>query len=420
MNTTTQGEIIPENKCFPVIVIGAGQAGLSISYFLKKANVEHLILEKAHSLNAWKTKRWDSFCLVTPNWQCRLPGHYYDGDDPHGFMVKDEIIAYLNAFEKKVNPPVLANTTVTKVSTPVSSRYTVQTDKGSFFAKQVVIAVGGYHDAVIPDLAKRIPKSVCQLHSEEYKNAEQLPSGSVLVVGSGQSGAQIAEDLHLAGRKVFLATGDAPRCARFYRGRDVVDWLADMKYYDMPVDQHPLREGVRDNTNHYLTGRGGGRDIDLRQFAQSGMELFGFMDDFVDGKLTFLPNLAENLARADNVYNNINQRIDEYIECHKIDAPTQVKYAPVWKPEGERTSVDLAESGISTILWCIGYKPNFSWLDVPVFNNIGMPEHVRGITQQKGLFFIGLPWLHTWGSARFSGIEQDAEHVVAQIIDNMY
>jgi putative flavoprotein involved in K+ transport len=234
-------------------------------------------------------------------------------------------------------------------------------------------------------------------------------------VGSGQSGAQIAEDLHLAGRKVYLAVGEAPRCARFYRGRDVVDWLADMRYYDMPVDQHPLREGVRDNTNHYVTGRDGGRDIDLRRFALEGMELYGRLDDLRDGRLQFAPNLIEALDSADDTYNRINASIDGFIEKHGIDAPAGARYEPVWQPEGERTSLDLADSGITSIIWCIGFRPDFSWIDAPVFNGRGYPAHVRGITPQAGLYFIGLPWLHTWGSGRFSGIARDAGHVVDTI-----
>ncbi|GLR71229.1 MSMEG_0569 family flavin-dependent oxidoreductase [Agaribacter marinus] len=417
--TTTNGTTVQKNDHFPVIIIGAGQAGLSSSYYLKQASVEHLVIEKHQMMNAWKTKRWDSFSLVTPNWQCQLPGHHYEGDDPHGFMVKDEIIGYLKEFEKKVNAPVLTNTSVTKVTAIEPNGYQVDTDKGTFFASQVVVGAGGYHEPIIPRMAERIPSSVYQIHSEEYKNAAQLPKGNVLVVGSGQSGAQIAEDLHLAGRKVFLATGDAPRCARFYRGRDVVDWLADMKYYDMPVSQHPLREGVRDNTNHYVTGRDGGRDIDLRKFAQAGMELFGLMDDFEDNQFKFIPNLSDNLKRADDVYNNINQRIDKYIETNNIDAPEQAHYMSDWEPNAERETLDLTDSGITTVLWCIGFRPNFSWLDAPIFNGNGYPQHERGVTPLNDLFFIGLPWLHTWGSGRFSGIAKDAEYIVKHIENNI-
>jgi putative flavoprotein involved in K+ transport len=264
-------------------------------------------------------------------------------------------------------------------------------------------------------MAEKLPDDVVQLHSEQYRKAEDLPSGTVLVVGNGQSGAQISEDLHLAGRKVVLATGDAPRCARFYRGKDVVTWLADMGYYDMPVEDHPLREGVRDNTNHYVTGRDGGRDIDLRKFALEGMELYGLMTDVEGDKLTFTPNLAESLNQADAVYNRINATIDRHIEKNGISAPPGAVYEPVWQPAQERTSLDLKAAGITSVIWCIGFTPDFTWVNASVFNGIGEPVHYRGVTAQPGLYFLGLPWLHTWGSGRFSGVSRDANYLSERI-----
>jgi len=400
-----------------VVIIGGGQAGLSMSYYLQKDNIDHLVIEKNKALNSWAEKRWDSFSLVTPNWQCKLPGHHYDGDDPNGFMKREEIIQYLNCFAAKVKPPILENTTVNRVLLTDQAIYEVYTSAGVLTADQVVVASGGYLLPIIPRFAERIPSHIYQLHSEHYKNADQLPDGEVLVVGSGQSGAQIAEDLHLAGRKVHLATGDAPRCARFYRGRDVVDWLSDMKYYEMPVSQHPLREGVRDNTNHYVTGRDGGRDIDLRQFALEGMSLYGLMQGFDGVNFTFSPNLKDNLDRADAVYNNINDRIDHYIASKGIDAPAGEPYLPVWEPGEERKSLNLTDTGITSVLWCIGFRPDFSWLDAAVFNGKGYPQHKRGVTSQAGLYFLGLPWLYTWGSGRFSGIASDAQYLSTLVKD---
>ncbi|QYD68247.1 MSMEG_0569 family flavin-dependent oxidoreductase [Paraburkholderia edwinii] len=409
--TPSQGDV-PHRT---VIVVGGGQAGLSISYYLKAAGIDHLVIEKATLAHSWRTQRWDTFCLVTPNWQCALPGHPYRGDDPHGFMKKDEIVAYLDGFIAKLDAPVLEQTEVKRVKRQADGRFAVATSNGDWTADHVVVASGGYHTPIVPRMAERLPADIAQWQSSAYRNPQSLRDGAVLVVGSGQSGAQIAEDLHLAGRKVYLAVGEAPRCARFYRGRDVVDWLADMRYYDMPVEQHPLREGVRDNTNHYVTGRDGGRDIDLRRFAQEGMELYGRLDDLRDGCLQFAPNLTANLDSADDTYNRINASIDAFIDRQRIDAPPGEPYQPAWRPRHERTSLDLATSGITSVIWCIGFTPDFSWLDAPVFNGRGYPAHTRGITPQAGLYFIGLPWLHTWGSGRFSGIACDAEHVVDAI-----
>ena len=405
-----------------VVIVGAGQAGLSLSHYLKQRGIDHRVLEKHDPVHAWRDQRWDSFCLVTPNWQCKLPGWEYAGTDPHGFMKKAEIIEYLAGFVKHVSPPLLSAVTVKRVAPRARGGFDIATSKGDFTADQVVVASGGYHLPIIPRLAERLPRDIVQLHSEQYRNPQALPAGRVLVVGNGQSGAQIAEDLHLAGRQVVMATGDAPRCARFYRGKDVVDWLADMGYYDMPVHEHPLREGVRDNTNHYVTGRDGGRDIDLRRFASEGLELYGLLTGLGgpnDEVLQFAPDLRSNLDHADRIYNGINASIDKYIEKAGIVAPPASVYTPVWEPGAERLTLNLrgskGQAGITSIVWCIGFQPDFGWLDAPVFNGRGQPGHVRGVTAQPGLYFIGLPWLHTWGSGRFSGVARDALYLAEQI-----
>lgn len=403
------------NSHYNTIIVGGGQAGLSVSYYLQQKNIDHLVLEKRTVMHSWNNERWDSFTLVTPNWQCQLPDHPYDGEDPKGFMKRTEIIDYLDRFAEKVNAPVLEGIKVERITRRPEGGYCVTTSEKEFTCDQVVVSSGGYHQPIIPRMAERLPESIVQIHSAQYKNASQLPDGAVLVVGCGQSGAQIAEDLHLEGKKVFLATGDAPRCARFYRGKDVVEWLEEMDYYKMSVDKHPLREGVRDNTNHYVTGRDGGRDIDLRKFASEGMELFGHLLDYDKGELKFAPNLARNLQHADDVYNNINQRIDAYIEKNEIDAPAGSTYEPVWAPEAERETYSLEASGITSVIWCIGFTPDFGWLDAPVFNGRGNPIHTRGVTAVDGLYFVGLPWLYTWGSGRFSGINQDAEYLSQKI-----
>ena len=404
---------------YGVIVVGGGQAGLSASYYLQQERIDHLVLEKHSLTHTWRNQRWDAFSLVTPNWQCALPGYTYvddfKGTDPHGFMKKDEINEYLAGFVRSVNAPVREGVTVQRVVPRALGGFEVHTSQGEFTADQVIVASGGYHTPIIPRLAERLPAGIHQLHSEQYRNPDALPLGNVLVVGSGQSGAQIAEDLHLAGRKVYLAVGDAPRCARFYRGKDVVDWLAEMGYYEIGVDTHPLREGVRDNTNHYVTGRDGGRDIDLRKFALEGMELFGRLEGLQGTRMQFAENLGESLDNADAVYNRINGSIDKYIEENSIDAPTGERYQPNWLPEQERGELDLEASGITSIIWCIGFSPDFTWVEAPVFNGRGHPGHQRGVTAQPGLYFLGLPWLYTWGSGRFSGVAKDARYLVDRI-----
>ncbi|MDR6291480.1 putative flavoprotein involved in K+ transport [Inquilinus ginsengisoli] len=403
----------------PVAVIGGGQAGLSISHYLREAGIAHLVFEKKTAMHVWREQRWDTFCLVTPNWQCDLPGHPYDGPDPDGFMKRDEIVAYLDRFRAKVDAPLREGVSVLRVGRRADGAFDVATSDGDYVADQVVVASGGYTVPIIPRMAERLPAHVRQLHSEQYRNPQALPDGAVLVVGSGQSGAQIAEDLHLAGRKVHLAVGGAPRCARFYRGKDVVTWLAEMNYYEMSVDQHPLREGVRDNTNHYVTGRDGGRDIDLRKFALEGMQLYGLLDGLDGGSVTFRPTLTAALDEADRVYNGINAAIDRHIAEAGIAAPPASVYTPVWQPAAEPTALDLDAAGVTAIIWCIGFRPDFAWLDVPAFNGAGHPKHRRGVAAETGVYFLGLPWLHSWGSGRFSGVSRDARYLADRIVERL-
>jgi putative flavoprotein involved in K+ transport len=403
---------------FPVVVIGGGQAGLSASYCLMELGIDHVVLERKKIGHSWRQERWDAFCLVTPNWQCKLPGFPYHGPDPYGFMVKDEIVKYLEEYVAFFNPPVEEGVEVISLRRR-SGRFEISTSNAEISADQVVLATGGYPIPIVPEMASRLPSSILQVHSSDYKNPEQLPPGEVLVVGTGQSGCQIAEDLHLKGRKVHLCVGNAPRCARVYRGKDVVEWLDEMGYYELSIDKHPNKEAVREKTNHYVTGRDGGHDLDLRQFALEGMSLYGVLSDIQGTLLGFAPGLKQNLDGADSVYNGINGSIDAHIEKHGILAPPPSVYTPGWEPDNETPSLDVAAQNITSVIWCIGFRTNYAWVDLPVFDAKGHPVHERGVTAVPGLYFIGLPWLHTWGSGRFSGVGRDAHHVVGRIHERM-
>ncbi|QNG36643.1 MSMEG_0569 family flavin-dependent oxidoreductase [Geodermatophilaceae bacterium NBWT11] len=399
----------------PVAVVGGGQAGLSLSWHLVQRGIEHVVLERETVAHEWVDARWDTFCLVTPNWQCQLPGWPYAGDDPDGFMLRDEIVDYVRSYAASFDPPVHEGVAVTRLSPAPAGGYLLTTSAGELHADQVVLAVGGYHLPVVPPYATALPARVTQLHSQQYKNPDQLPDGDVLVVGTGQSGAQIAEDLHLAGRRVHLAVGSAPRIARRYRGRDVVAWLHDLGHYDMPVEQHRDGEAARVGTNHYVTGRDGGRDIDLRTFASQGMQLYGTLTGLTGGRLTFRPDLTAHLDHADAVDDSAKDVIDRHIAAAGIDAPTEPRYVPVWAPAEDPVALDVDE--ITSVVWAIGFRADWSWVQVPVFDGRGYPTHHRGVTSAPGLFVLGLPWLHTWGSGRFSGIARDAEHVADRITE---
>jgi len=242
-----------------------------------------------------------------------------------------------------------------------------------------------------------------------------LPRGEVTVVGSGQSGCQIAEDLHLAGRRVHLCVGGAPRTARRYRGKDVVDWLNEMGYYDKAIHEHPQRERVRNKANHYVTGRDGGRDIDLRKFATEGMSLYGRLKNIRGSTFHFSADLKQNLDQADAVADSIKNTIDKYIDANGICAPVEPRYQPLWQPDAEVLELDYIAEGITTIIWSIGFHADYRWIELPIFDGKGYPGHHRGVTMVPGLYFLGLPWQYTWGSGRFSGVARDAKYLLEHI-----
>ena len=398
-----------------VIIIGGGQAGLSASYCLKERGIhDHIIFEKHRLGHAWRSERWDTFSLVTPNHQCRLPGHPYDGDDPEGFMVKDQIVDYIERYAKKFNPPIKEGVTVTAVRKQ-DGYFHVSTNHGEWIADDVICAIGCFHKPILPKGAEKIPAHIKQIHSADYKRPSQVPPGEAVVVGSGQSGVQIMEELCIDQRKVHLCLGNAPRSPRRYRGKDAVTWLEEMGYYKTTFAEHPDQAKAISGTNHYLTGRDGGHEIDLRQFALDGVKLYGFVDEIDAEKFSVRQDIAAKLDSADRSYNGICKRIDEYIAEKGIDAPPGNHYEPVWKPEVEPAELNFAEQNITSIIWCIGFLPDFKFIKLPVFNMRGFPETERGVTAIPGLYFLGLPWQNTWGSARFSGIAEDAAYIADHI-----
>lgn len=402
---------------YPAVIVGGGQAGLSVSWHLTQAGIRHVVIERDSVVHEWRDGRWDNFTLVTPNWHCMLPGYTYQGDDPDGFMTRDEVYAWARAYADTFDAPVAEGVDVLRVDRTEDGLFTVTTSAGSITADSVTSATGGYHLPVTPQWAAQLPERIVQLHSHHYRNAQQLPDGEILVVGTGQSGTQIAEDLHLEGRHVHLAVGAAPRVARFYRGRDCMTWLADMGVYDISVATRGLAK--RESTNHYVTGRDGGRDIDLRAFAVQGMTLHGRALGVENGAVSFDDSLTKNLDAADSVAESIKNDIDAYIAREGIDAPVEDRYSPVWTPEPGPSALPLDE--IDAVVWAIGFRADWSWLgELDVLDHEGHPAHQRGLTAVPGFQFIGLPWLDTWGSGRFHAIARDAEHVAGLIADAVH
>ena len=404
----------------PVAIVGGGQAGLSVACQLQSKGIESVVFERHEKFHSWRVNRWDSFCLVTPNWQCRLPGFHYDkefgGTDPDGFMLRDEITDYLDAFAATFEPTLYEHVTVTRIAQLPQGGYVVETSIGTWTSDQVVIATGGYDKPIEPAYAGALDPTIVQMHSVDYRNPSQLPEGDVLIVGTGQSGVQIMEDFVRAGRGVHLAVGPAPRSPRKYRGRDATDWLNDAGHYGITIDTHPDPVKALTQTNHYMSGRDGGKEIDLRKWhVDHGVELYGSLADMKGFRLEFLPDLAKNLDDADRSYVGIRDQIDAYIARNAIPAPEEPPFVKVWAPEVERTEMDLKEAGITSVLWAIGFRPDYDWIEVDVFDARGKPKFHRGVTDVHGCHFIGLGWLNTWGSGRFLGIEEDSAYLAEQI-----
>jgi putative flavoprotein involved in K+ transport len=405
------------NSHHAVAVIGGGQAGLSMSRLLRDRAVDHLVLERDRIGHEWRDRRWGSFCLVTPNWQCQLPGFSYDGDDPDGFMPGSDVVGFLEKYAASFDPPLAEGVEATRLRRTRSGVFELLTTGGPMTADQVVIATGPYHNPAVPRLAERLPAGIVQLHSSQYRDAGQLPPGAVLVVGTGQSGCQIAEDLMLAGREVHLAVGGAPRAARRYRGRDTLAWLDEMGHYAKGIDEFADADEVRLRANHYMTGRDGGRDIDLRAFARRGMRLYGRLRAIDGVRLEFAADLAANLDHADAVADGIKDAIDRYIARTGIGAPAEARYVPVWQPGAHDGELDLAAAGVTAVIWSTGFHRDHRWIEVPVFDGRGYPTHERGVTSCPGLYFLGLPWQYTWGSGRFAGVARDAAYLAGRIGD---
>lgn len=398
------------------IIIGGGQAGLATSYHLKQLGREHIVFEAAEKAgNVWRNDRWDSFTFVTPNWTIQLPGAIYDGNDPDGFLPKDEIVAYFEKYVEKYALPVRYKTSVLEVAPENGGSYQVMTEAGTYQAKNVVIATGSFQKPKIPAFSVNIPKNILQLHSGHYRNPGQLPDGAVLVVGSGQSGLQVAEELYQSGRNVYLATGFTPRVPRRYRGRDIFAWLNDQGFVSQPVETLPSPK-ARLIGNPQLSGKDGGHSLNLHQFARDGVKLLGHIEGAENGKVIFKPDLKENLARTDKTEKDMIAMIDKYIEANGINVPQEIVPDLQDGYSAETiTELDLKSANINTIIWAMGYTSDYILVKLPVTDEEGFPIQKRGVTQYPGLYFVGMNWLSSRKSAILLGVNVDVEHIVADM-----
>ena len=403
---------------FDVIVIGAGQAGLAMGYHLTEHKKKYVILEKEDSIvPAWRN-RWDSFSLVLPNWTLQLPDFPYQGDDPDGFLNRDEMVEYLNQFAATFNPVIRYGDKVASVEKKSDDgNYIVQTSEKTYETENVVVATGTFQRAKRPSFHENISKNVTQIHTSEYRNPEALPDGAVLVVGTGQSGCQIAEELYKSGRKVYLCVGSATRLPRFYRGKDSIWWLNKVKFFDQTVDMLDSPK-VRFAGNPFLSGKDGGHSLNLHQFARDGVTLLGRLKDARDDKVFLSPDLIENLSKIDEFVKDIKQKIDAYINANNIDADDVAELEDL--KDGFQSEIietlDLHDSDIKTIVWAVGYEYDFSWVDLPVLDDYGYPIQQRGVTEIPGLYFLGLHWLYKRRSGLPWGVGDDAAHIADDMV----
>jgi putative flavoprotein involved in K+ transport len=407
-----------DQKRFEVVVIGAGQGGLATSYHLTQQGVGHVILEQDRVGESWRSRRWDSFCLVTPNWTLQLPGFPYQGADPDGFMGRDELVDYFDGYVRSFEPPIRTGVKVTSVER-VAGRFRIMAGESTFEAGAVVVATGSYRRPKQPDLSSRLPVELFQIHSSQYKNPAQLPDGAALVVGTGQSGAQIAEELHESGRTLFVSVSSCPRVPRRYRGKDAVWWGKMAGLYERTVDS--LKSPAEKSACHPQTsGRRGGHDIYLRQLAQGGVTLLGRVEAVDDGRLTLAPDLKENLRKGDEFAENILKQLDE--AAGKMGMPLPEDQNPrgaggaVPHEDDPILELDLKAAGITSVVWATGHHADFSFVRAPVFDDAGQPVQRRGVTAVPGLYFVGLEWLHKPKSGLLLGVGEDAEHITSVIV----
>ena len=394
------------------VVVGAGQAGLATSYFLTRDDRPHLVLERGRVAERWRSERWDGFVLNTPNWAQRLPGFDYAGPEPDAFSPRDEVVGYLAGYARSFGAPVREHAAVTAVRRTTDG-FRVELGDDAVAAQHVVIAAGAYQRPTANPISELLPSGLQQLHTSAYRSPGELPDGAVLIVGGGQSGCQIADELLAAGRRVFLSTGRCPWFPRRDRGRELVHWLLDTGMADETVDTLPS-PAARLACNPPVSGNDGGHDCNPRWLAARGAVLLGRVAGVSGRTVRVAEGLTESLAFGDQFLATFRRRVDECVAATGLDVPEREPDDPA-VPVSTIEELDLRREGITSVLWANGFRPDHAWIEGVEADAQGWPVHERGASPIPGLYFVGLHWLHKRKSALFLGVGEDAEHVVAPI-----
>ena len=389
------------------LIIGGGQAGLVMSHRLKQRGLKHLVLERHRIAERWRSERWDGLKFQFPNWSVRLPDFSFPHSDPDGFAANPEILDFITAYAAFIAPPIRCGVDVKRLRRrDGGDGFLADTSAGLIEAKNVVVATGPYQRAVMPAVL-RDHAELFQVHASRYQNPAQLPSGAVLVVGSGASGAQIAEELLRAGRRVYLAIGRHTRLPRRYRGRDLIWWLSALG-----IDQTPVEARGPSRLLPVISGAYGGHSIDFRRFAADGVTLLGRIAAAREGIVEIAADLAQSLAGGDATYAGFLDLVDAHVERHGLNMPPdpaarEALPDPLCLIEPIRR-LDLRAEQISAVIWATGYGVDFGWIEIPVLDSLGEPLHRGGISAVSGLYFLGLQWLSRMSSSFLSGVGDDA------------
>jgi putative flavoprotein involved in K+ transport len=396
------------------IIIGGGQAGLAMSRCLTDCGVDHVVLERGRIGERWRSERWDSLRLLTPNWHSRLPHWHYEGDDPDDFMTTPAYIRHLERYAQSFEAPVQTGTTVRAVDRLAGGRYRVSTDRGAWAAENVVIATGFCDRPRVPDFADAVPGDIFQLVPSDYRNPRQLPAGDVLVVGASATGLQIADELAEAGRGVTLAVGTHVRTPRRYRGQDILYWMDRMGAFAAAAN--PAEE--RKSPPPQLVGTPENRDLDLGGLQNKGVRLAGRAVAIQGHRVVFADDLEDNVATADAQMTELLAKIDDFIAStgRTAQAPEPGKPAPI-RPRPSPSEIDLRADRIRTVIWATGYERRYPWLKIPVLDERGEIVHVGGVTPEPGLYVLGIRFQRRKDSNLIDGVGRDAEYLSGILAD---
>src|SRR4051794_21996590 len=389
-----------------------------MSALLSDRSIDHVVLERGEVASSWRTQRWDSLRLLTPSWQCRLPGHAYTGDDPDGFMTMPEVIDFIAGYAKAVAAPVQTGTTVTSVRrTGDGDGYIVTTDQDEWRCATVVLATGAFNVARVPDAAEAVPPSVATITSMEYRNPEQLAEGGVLVVGASATGVQIAHEIHRSGRPVTLAVGEHVRGPRTYRGRDIHWWMEAAGVLEERYDEVDDIVRARRVPSMQLVGTPEHVTVDLNALTDIGVRLVGRFAGIRDGKVQFSGSLRNKCELADLKLDRLLDTIDEWATANGLDdsVPPPHRFAPTVVPEPPALGLDLTSGAIKTIIWASGFRPDYSWLDVDVLDAKGMVRHDGGVVDSPGMYLLGMPFLRRRKSSFIDGGGADAQDLSVEL-----